>query len=92
MAGPAAGLLIAIVTAPVGMSGAVFLLPVHLSVFGVPSPAITPKNSTDRSRPTLVAGSVSAARAGAGRVRNTMFTNSRSSWGRTRPGPRRWGE
>lgn len=43
-AGPAAGLLIAVVTAPVGVSGAVFLLPVHLSVFGVPSPAITPTN------------------------------------------------
>ncbi|MFI6806874.1 TSUP family transporter [Streptomyces luteogriseus] len=43
-AGLASGLLIAVVTAPVGVSGAVFLLPVHLSVFGVPSPAITPTN------------------------------------------------
>ncbi|MFJ7208040.1 sulfite exporter TauE/SafE family protein [Streptomyces sp. NPDC098789] len=43
-AGLAAGLLIAVVTAPVGVSGAVFLLPVHLSVFAVPSPAITPTN------------------------------------------------
>lgn len=43
-AGLAAGLLISVVTAPVGVSGAVFLLPVHLSVFGVPSPAITPTN------------------------------------------------
>ncbi|MGW1271734.1 TSUP family transporter [Streptomyces sp. NPDC002491] len=43
-AGMAAGLLIAVVTAPVGVSGAVFLLPVHLSLFGVPSPAITPTN------------------------------------------------
>ncbi|MEE1757871.1 MULTISPECIES: sulfite exporter TauE/SafE family protein [unclassified Streptomyces] len=43
-AGLAAGLLIAVVTTPVGVSGAVFLLPVHLSVFGVPSPAITPTN------------------------------------------------
>jgi uncharacterized membrane protein YfcA len=43
-AGAAAGLLIAVVTAPVGVSGAVFLLPVHLSVFGVPSPAVTPTN------------------------------------------------
>ncbi|MES5820732.1 sulfite exporter TauE/SafE family protein [Streptomyces sp. RG80] len=42
--GLAAGLLIAIVTAPVGVSGAVFLLPVQLSVFGVPSPAVTPTN------------------------------------------------
>ncbi|CCK32720.1 hypothetical protein BN159_8342 [Streptomyces davaonensis JCM 4913] len=42
--GLAVGLLIASVTAPVGVSGAVFLLPVHLSVFGVPSPAVTPTN------------------------------------------------
>ncbi|MER7485504.1 sulfite exporter TauE/SafE family protein [Streptomyces sp. NPDC126497] len=42
--GPAVGLLIATVTAPVGVSGAVFLLPVQLSVFGVPSPAVTPTN------------------------------------------------
>ncbi|MFF5922300.1 TSUP family transporter [Streptomyces flavochromogenes] len=43
-AGLIAGLLIAVVTAPVGVSGAVFLLPVHLSVFGVPNPAVTPTN------------------------------------------------
>ncbi|MFD3534670.1 TSUP family transporter [Streptomyces sp. NPDC058664] len=43
-AGLVAGLLISIVTAPVGVSGAVFLLPVHLSVLGVPSPAVTPTN------------------------------------------------
>ncbi|AWW35722.1 sulfite exporter TauE/SafE family protein [Streptomyces cadmiisoli] len=40
----AVGLLIAAVTAPVGVSGAVFLLPVQLSVFGVPNPAVTPTN------------------------------------------------
>jgi uncharacterized membrane protein YfcA len=39
-----AGLLIAVMTAPVGVSGAVFLLPVQLSVLGVPSPAVTPTN------------------------------------------------
>jgi uncharacterized protein len=39
-----AGLLISIVTAPVGVSGAVFLLPVQLSVLHVPSPAVTPTN------------------------------------------------
>ncbi|MEV7443905.1 sulfite exporter TauE/SafE family protein [Streptomyces sp. NPDC091204] len=44
LAGLAAGLLIALVTAPVGVSGAVFLLPVQLSVFAVPSPAVTPTN------------------------------------------------
>ncbi|WP_141665946.1 sulfite exporter TauE/SafE family protein, partial [Streptomyces prasinus] len=38
------GALISVVTAPVGVSGAVFLLPVQLSVFGVPSPAVTPTN------------------------------------------------
>ncbi|WP_411977859.1 TSUP family transporter [Streptomyces phaeochromogenes] len=36
--GLAAGLPIATVTAPVGVSGAVFLLPIQLSVFGVPTP------------------------------------------------------
>lgn len=44
LGGLAAGLLIAFVTAPVGVSGAVFLLPVQLSVFGVPNPAVTPTN------------------------------------------------
>src|SRR6187401_2642124 len=43
-AGFAAGLLIAVFTAPVGVSGAVFLLPVQLSVLGVPNPAVTPTN------------------------------------------------
>ncbi|MFJ8661879.1 sulfite exporter TauE/SafE family protein [Streptomyces sp. NPDC093795] len=44
LGGPAVGLLIAVVTAPVGVSGAVFLLPVQLSVFGVPNHAVTPTN------------------------------------------------
>jgi uncharacterized membrane protein YfcA len=44
LVGFAAGLLIAVVTAPVGVSGAVFLLPVQLSVLDVPSPAVTPTN------------------------------------------------
>ncbi len=42
--GFAAGLVIAAVTTPVGVSGAVFLLPVQLSVLHVPSPAVTPTN------------------------------------------------
>ncbi|GGX95422.1 sulfite exporter TauE/SafE family protein [Streptomyces fructofermentans] len=42
--GFAAGLLLAVTTAPVGVSGAVFLLPVQVSVLGVPSPAVTPTN------------------------------------------------
>ncbi|WP_245707849.1 sulfite exporter TauE/SafE family protein [Pseudonocardia oroxyli] len=40
----AAGFVVAIVTTPVGVSGAVFLLPIHLDVLGVPSPAVTPTN------------------------------------------------
>ncbi|CAM5494957.1 putative membrane transporter protein OS=Streptomyces tendae OX=1932 GN=F3L20_14720 PE=3 SV=1 [Streptomyces tendae] len=44
LGGLAVGLLIAVITAPVGVSGAVFLLPVQLSVLGVPSPAVTPTN------------------------------------------------
>ncbi|GAA0467377.1 hypothetical protein Aca07nite_71160 [Actinoplanes capillaceus] len=44
LTGFAAGLLISIVTSPVGVSGAVFLLPVQLSVLQVPSPAVTPTN------------------------------------------------
>ncbi|MBL7495751.1 sulfite exporter TauE/SafE family protein [Frankia sp. CNm7] len=39
-----AGLVLAMVTAPVGVSGAVFLLPVQLDLLSVPSPAVTPTN------------------------------------------------
>ena len=39
-----AALLIATVTTPVGVSGAVFLLPVQLNVLHVPNPAVTPTN------------------------------------------------
>jgi uncharacterized protein len=39
-----AGLVVATLTAPVGVSGAVFLLPVQLSVLAVPNPAVTPTN------------------------------------------------
>jgi uncharacterized membrane protein YfcA len=35
---------IAVCTTPVGVSGAVFLVPVQVSVLGTPSPAITPTN------------------------------------------------
>lgn len=38
------GVLIATVTAPVGVSGAVFLLPVQLSLLQVANPAVTPTN------------------------------------------------
>lgn len=39
-----AGFAIAALTTPVGVSGAVFLLPVQVSILGVPSPAVTPTN------------------------------------------------
>lgn len=39
-----AAFVIATVTAPVGVSGAVFLLPIQLSVLQVPNPAVTPTN------------------------------------------------
>jgi uncharacterized protein len=40
----AAGLALAVATAPVGVSGAVFLLPFQMSVLQVPNPAVTPTN------------------------------------------------
>lgn len=40
----AAGLAVATITAPVGVSGAVFLLPIQFSVLQIPSPAVTPTN------------------------------------------------
>ena len=39
-----AGVTIATLTAPVGVSGAVFLMPVQLSMLHVPNPAVTPTN------------------------------------------------
>lgn len=39
-----AGLGVAVFTTPVGVSGAVFLLPIQLTVLHVPSPAVTPTN------------------------------------------------
>jgi uncharacterized protein len=38
------GLVIAMITTPVGGSGAVFLLPAQLSLLNAPSPAVTPTN------------------------------------------------
>lgn len=38
------GFVVATVTTPVGVSGAVFLLPVQLSVLDVPNPRVTPTN------------------------------------------------
>ena len=42
--GAAIAFAAAILTTPVGVSGAVFLVPVQVSVLGVPSPAVTPTN------------------------------------------------
>jgi uncharacterized membrane protein YfcA len=42
--GLAAGFAIAVVTTPVGVSGAVFLLPIQLDLLKVPNPAVTPTN------------------------------------------------
>ncbi len=39
-----AGLAVAVITAPVGVSGAVFLLPVQFDLLKVPSPSVTPTN------------------------------------------------
>ena len=40
----ALALLVSTVTTPVGVSGAIFLLPVQVSVLGVPSPQVTSTN------------------------------------------------
>lgn len=42
---------VALVTTPAGISGAVLLLPVQVSVLGVPSPAVTPTNLLYNARP-----------------------------------------
>ena len=42
--GAASAFLIALVTTPVGVSGAVFLVPLQVSVLHTPSPSITPTN------------------------------------------------
>jgi uncharacterized membrane protein YfcA len=44
LTGLAFGFVISVITTPVGVSGAVFLLPVQLSVLGVPNPSVTPTN------------------------------------------------
>jgi uncharacterized membrane protein YfcA len=44
LAGAACGFAVALATTPAGVSGAVLLLPVQVSVLGVPSPAVTPTN------------------------------------------------
>jgi len=36
--------VLALVTTPAGVSGVVLVLPVQISVLGVPSPAVTPTN------------------------------------------------
>lgn len=44
LVGLAAGFVIAVVTTPVGVSGALFLLPIQLDLLKVPNPAVTPTN------------------------------------------------
>lgn len=44
MVGAGCAFLLALITTPAGVSGAVLLLPVQVSVLGVPSPAVTPTN------------------------------------------------
>jgi uncharacterized protein len=44
LVGAGCAFLLALVTTPAGVSGAVLLLPVQVSVLGVPSPAVTPTN------------------------------------------------
>jgi uncharacterized membrane protein YfcA len=39
-----AALVVAVVTTPAGVSGAVLLLPFQVSVLGMPSPSVTPAN------------------------------------------------
>jgi len=42
--GAAFAFALALIATPAGVSGAALLLPVQLSVLGVPSPAVTPTN------------------------------------------------
>jgi uncharacterized protein len=44
LAGGVIAFVVALVTTPAGVSGAVFLLPVQISVLDVPNPALTPTN------------------------------------------------
>ena len=39
-----AGFAVSVVTTPVGVSGAVFMLPIQMTVLGVPNPSVTPTN------------------------------------------------
>jgi hypothetical protein len=42
--GAGCAFLLALITTPAGVSGAVLLLPIQLSILHVPSPAVTPTN------------------------------------------------
>src|SRR5512133_1016084 len=57
LGGFGAGLFLSMFTAPVGVSGAVCLLPFQLDVLRVPSPAVTPTNPAVQCR--LSAGGAS---------------------------------
>jgi uncharacterized membrane protein YfcA len=65
-----AGLAVATVTTPAGISGAVFLLPVQLNVLHVPNPAVTPTNLLYN----VVAGPGALFRFGLRRLRGHRLT------------------
>ena len=46
--GALCALVLALITTPAGVSGAVLLLPVQVSILGTASPAVTPTNRGDR--------------------------------------------
>ena len=56
--------ILALVATPAGVSGAVLLLPIQLSVLNVPSPAVTPTNllfTSPRSREVCCVSGMSVA-------------------------------
>jgi len=75
--------LLALITTPAGVSGAVLLLPIQLSVLHVPSPSVTPTNllfnvaATPGGLLLLVAGTLPGVIAGAV-LRVEVFSGARS--------------
>jgi hypothetical protein len=77
--GFAAALIIATVTAPVGVSGAVSLLPVQLNLLHLPNPSVTPTNLMYNVTPGQVHWSGTAAPDG-----SPVPSPASSSWARCR--------
>jgi uncharacterized protein len=69
------GMAVAALTAPVGVSGAVFLLPVQLSVLQVPNPQVTPTNLLFN----VVSGPGASGATGAG-ASSTRCWSGRCCW------------